>query len=179
MIAFHSHPARGLGRQALLLLAGLLLATAGGGCAAVPLATVGTLAGVTATAVSTGTDVYQLGKLDTAELAGFHAAVGAARRAAAELCLVPRGSECRKRGGVLLSFADTQGAGLKVLVEPRTASLVRVRVDVGWFGSEPTARLFLSRMRAHLPPPAATGPSRAPEVNPRASASSPSWAQQT
>ena len=165
MIGCNRRVAGSLPRRALLLLPCLILLPVGaGGCAAVPLATLGAVAGATASAVSTGNDIYQLGKLDTAEMARFNDAVPAARRAAAELCLEAQGSERRKRGGLLLSFADAKGAGLKVLVERRTDMLTRVRVDVGWFGSEPTARLFLSRMRAHLPkppapaPPAASGP---------------------
>ena len=129
----------------------VLLALQAGGCAAIPMATLGTLAGVTASAVSTGTDIYQMGKLETAEMAPFERATEAARRAADDLCLADKGSERRKRGGLMLHYADAKGAGLKVLIEPRTATLVRVRIDVGWFGSEPTARLFLARMRAHLP----------------------------
>jgi hypothetical protein len=45
-------------------------------------------------------------------------------------------------------------------VQARTARLVRLRVDVGWFGSQQTARLLLARLRAHLPrtQPAGTMP---------------------
>jgi hypothetical protein len=123
-----------------------------GGCAALPLATLGSLVGVGASAVSTGNDIYQLGKLDTAQMASFDQAVAAAQCAAEDLCLSAKQVEHRDRGVRRLTFADDRGAGIKVDVEPRTPRLVRVRIDVGWFGSQQTARLYLARMRAHLPP---------------------------
>ncbi len=69
------------GAQAVLCA---LLISAGGGCAAVPLATLGSVAGLSTSAVSTGREIFTLGKLDTAEMAGYPEAVVAARRAAAE-----------------------------------------------------------------------------------------------
>lgn len=131
----------------------ILLATHCAGCAALPVATLGTLLGVTASAVSTGTEIYQLGKLDTAEIAALGHAAEASRCAAADLCLHPRREQWDKGQVVRLVFADSKHARIKVRLERRTARLVRVRVDVGWFGSEATARLFLGRLRARLPPP--------------------------
>ena len=136
----------------------LLLASHAGGCAAVPIAALGSVLGVTASAVSTGGDIYRLGKLDAVEVATFDEAVEAAYLAAAELRLTNKGAEPRKGGAVQVSFADDKGAGMKVRVEPRTPRLVRVRVDVGWFGSEMTARLFLTRLRVYLPKLSAPAP---------------------
>ncbi|HSV14349.1 MAG TPA: hypothetical protein VLI90_08825, partial [Tepidisphaeraceae bacterium] len=42
-----------------------------GGCAAIPIATVGTVAGLAASTVDTGADLYKMGKLDAADLATF------------------------------------------------------------------------------------------------------------
>jgi hypothetical protein len=137
--------------RACLVSCVALVAPLAGGCAAVPVATLGTLLGVGASAVSAGNDVFQLGKLDTAEMAAFDRAVAAARRAADDLSMRHRNTDPRRGRAVRLTFEDARGAALSVRVEPRTATLVRIRIDVGWFGSETTARLFLERMRVHLP----------------------------
>ena len=142
----------------------VLLASQCGGCAALPIATVGSLLGVTASAVSTGADVYRLGKIDSAEMANFAEAAHAVRGAGAELGLAAK-RERRKDGAAFFEFADRKGAWLNVRVEPRAARLVYVRVDVGWFGSEAAARLMLERLRAHLPrpePPGREGPGEPP-----------------
>jgi hypothetical protein len=123
-------------------------------------AAVGTIAGAASSAVSAGADIYGMGKLTTSEMSHFDATTQAARRAAADLCLTPTKEERRKGGVALLEFKDDKGASVTVRIEPRTAMLVNVRIDVGWFGSQPTARLFLARMRTHLPQPAV--PSTAP-----------------
>jgi len=122
-----------------------------GGCAAIPLATVGTVAGISTSAVSTGREIFTLGKLDDAEIAGYPETLEATRRAAAELHLSPK-PEKLKPWAAELVFVDEQGATVEVDVERRTGTLVRVRIDVGLFGSEVTARLFLTRLRLYLPP---------------------------
>lgn len=153
-------------RQPTLALLFFLIASHAGGCAAVPVAALGSVLGVTASAVSTGGDIYRLGKLDAVEVATFDEAVEAAYLAAAELRLANKGAEPRKGEAVQVSFADDKGAGMKVRVEPRTPRLVRVRVDVGWFGSEMTARLFLSRLRVYLPRLTAPAPAVDPGRDP-------------
>lgn len=127
------------------------LALGAGGCAAIPVAAVGTLAGAGASAVSTGNDIVRLGKLDTAEMASFDQVVSAARLGASDLCLRDEPDEQRDHGVLRLHFVDDKGAGVKVDVEARTARLVRIRIDVGWFGSQQVARLLLARLRARLP----------------------------
>ena len=130
----------------------ILLIAAGGGCAAIPLATLGTVAGISTSAISTGREVFTLGKLDTTELAGYPETLVAARRAAAELCLRPKGPEKLKDFTAQLVFVDDKGATVDVDVDRRTEMMVRIRVDVGLFGSEVTARLLLTRLRQYLPP---------------------------
>ena len=137
------------------------LALGAGGCAAIPVAAVGTLAGAGASAVSTGNDVYRLGKVDTAEMASFDQVVSAARLAASDLTLRSNPDEQRDHGVLRLHFADDKGAGVKVDVEARSARLVHTRIDVGWFGSQEVARLLLSRLRAHLPRARPTEPTPA------------------
>jgi hypothetical protein len=127
-----------------------LLLTCIGGCASIPLATLGTVAGVTTSALSTGREVFTLGKLDTTEMAGYAQTLVATRRAADELYLKPKGPEKLKDFKAELVFVDEKGATIKVHVERRTEMMVRIRVDVGLFGSEVTAQLFLTRLRFHL-----------------------------
>jgi hypothetical protein len=122
------------------------------GCAAIPVATAGTLASIAATGVSTGSDLYKMGKLDTAELARVDEFVAAAHRAAYDLRLARTGYTTSP-GITTIWFKDDRGANVKVIVERRTETLTRCRIDVGLYGSEVTARLFLARLRAHLPPP--------------------------
>ena len=117
-----------------------------GGCAAIPLAVLGTAAGIAATAVSTGADVYSLGKLDAAEMASFREVCNGVGAAADDLSLHLVSTKVKDRR-LIVRLADDQKATIDVTVEPRTARLTRLRIDVGLFGSEPTARLLLKRIR--------------------------------
>ena len=146
----------------------LSLTLFGGGCASLTLATLGTVAGAAASAVSTGKDVYGLGKLDSAEMADFEQTISAAQFAAAEIGLTPKFDPNfhpeKDRSIMLLLFVDDKRSEVRVQIERRAWRLVRIRIDVGLFGSEVTARLVLDRLRAHLPLPAkpATRPSDDP-----------------
>jgi hypothetical protein len=134
----------------------MLIALSGGGCASLTLATLGTLAGAAGSAVSTGHEVYSLGKLDAAELARLDQAVLATHQAADELGLTfkPNPREHQKDSSIVqLPFVDDKGSRLTVRIDRRAEQFVLVRVDVGWFGSQVTAELFLTRLRAHLPRP--------------------------
>jgi hypothetical protein len=130
------------------------LAAGSSGCATLTLATLGTLAGSAGSAISTGKEVYGLGKLDAAEMVRLDQAITATHQAADDLGLTfnPDPKAHQKDPSIVeLPFADDKGAAVKVRIERRAERLVRIRVDVGWFGSEVTAHLFLTRMRAHLP----------------------------
>jgi hypothetical protein len=131
----------------LLLLSLPLLVT---GCAALPLAAVGTVAGITATAVSTGADVYSMGKLDSAELATLDDVHGAVHQSAEEMGFELR-REQAKPNVFGFEFIDQRNSITKVTLEARTPRLMRIRINVGVFGNEPTARLMLKRIRTHLP----------------------------
>jgi hypothetical protein len=131
----------------------LAIATAaslgGGGCTTAAVATAGTVAGIAASAVSTGADAYRMGKLDSADQVRYDDWIAAARAAADDLDLkVQRWSDDGKgvwRG----TLADDRASTVSITVERRTDTLCRTRIDVGVFGSEPTARLILTRMRVH------------------------------
>lgn len=140
------------------LSAGFLLAC--GGCAILPLATLGTIFGIAGTAVSTAPEVYSAGKLDAALRVDDGDCRRAVRQAAADLGLRTvrdrkmRG--CRRRWDFELQ--DDRKSDIEITVERRSPMLCWCTVDVGIFGSEPTAKLVMRMIQSHLPP-AATGPS--------------------
>jgi hypothetical protein len=142
-------------RAALLVLLALFTS---GGCAAIPLATLGTLGGITASAVTTGRDVYKQGKLDTAEMATYDEIVHATLAAADDLDLTKREVNLWDDGHADVTCVDEHGAAVTIKLQRRTRTMSWIRIDVGAFGSEVAARLFLSRLRAHLPVAPSTAP---------------------
>ncbi|HEX4055815.1 MAG TPA: DUF3568 family protein [Tepidisphaeraceae bacterium] len=140
------------------LSAGVLLAC--GGCALLPLATIGTIFGMAGTAVSAAPEVYSAGKLDAALRVDDGDCRRAVRRAAADLQLRIVRDQKRSGGRQRWDFElqDDRKSEIEITVEKRSAMLCWCRVDVGLFGSEPTARLVMQVIESHLPP-SATGPS--------------------
>ncbi len=136
----------------LVRMFALLCLVSLGGCTAVSLATIGTAAGIAATAVSTGADVYNLGKLDTAELVPLEGLHQAVHKVADEMGL-KHVEEQSRDGSIHFSFGDDREGMVRVTLESRTPTLSRIRINVGVFGNEPTARLFLQRIRANLETP--------------------------
>jgi hypothetical protein len=119
-----------------------------GGCATATVASAGAMAGLAASAVSTSADVYQMGKLSSADRARFDDWIADVRAAADDLHLkVVKESLDNEKGEWRCTLADDQKAKIKVFVQRRTETLCRTRIDVGLFGSEPTARLILARIR--------------------------------
>jgi hypothetical protein len=136
-------------------------ALASGGCATLSLATLGSVLGVAGSAASTGGAVFSRGKLDSAEMASADRWSAAVRAAAAELCLSVAEPRVGEPGGPrLFTLTDDHGSAVDVRIETRTATLLRNRIDVGLFGSEPTARLLLSRIRHHAGAPDETSAGR-------------------
>jgi hypothetical protein len=139
-------------RSAVRFLLGLAFAataaTCAGGCATAAVASAGTMIGLAASAVSTGADVYQMGKLSSADQTRFDDWIADIRAAADDLHLkVVRESLNNEEGEWRCTLADDQKAKIKVFVQRRTETLCRTKIDVGLFGSEPTARLILARIR--------------------------------
>ncbi len=124
-----------------------------GGCAAAPLATLGTVADIAGTAYSTGTSVFKDGRLDTAVMADSRQIEDAVRSAAWDLRLqVLRDRRVRpNKPNWEFELEDDRGAKFDISVEQRTETMAVVRVDVGYFGSEPLCRLVTARVLAHLP----------------------------
>ena len=141
-----------ISRSYLLLSLCLMLVSVSSGCATVSVATAGTIAGIAASSISTGAEVYRLGKLDAVEMDTFEDATAAVRLAASDLELKIVEDE-KKKGKDEWSFelSDDVKNTLSVRVQQRTDRLAAIRVDVGIFGSEPTAHLVLARIRTHLP----------------------------
>lgn len=121
------------------------------GCAAATLATAGTFAGIAATVVTTGADVYHLGKLDSVELAKQDEMIAAVRAMAKELNLAIVEEKWESDHVWYAKLSDDLGSTTGVTIDSRTETMARARINVGIFGSEPTARLMLLRLREHLP----------------------------
>jgi hypothetical protein len=135
----------------LLLLT--LLPLTGAGCVTASLVTAGTVVGAATAAVSTGADVYRLGKLDTAVMANYDDTREAVREAAANFRLkIVRDQQERKHYHIWnFELADDLKETVDVRIERRSDELCLIRVDVGWFGSQPTAQLIIDKIRSHLP----------------------------
>lgn len=135
----------------------VLLSLIASGCAEAGLATAGTVAEIAAEGISTGADVYRLGKLDAADMVEFNDWVAAIHRAVRDLHLKMEKEEEYKEGKWRCTLADDQDTHTRIYVERRTAMLCWTRIDVGVLGSETTAKLLLARIRQHAPtPPPAT-----------------------
>jgi hypothetical protein len=147
------------GRGILLALA-IALPSAASSCALIPLATLGTVADIASSAASTGPEVYQMGKLDLAFVSKFSDVQKAVRQAAYELRLIVIDDpDTTKHPGVWkCQIEDNLTSLMTITVEARTPMLCRCRVDVGLFGSQTTAKLFMSRISLHIPVPPKTPP---------------------
>ena len=140
-------------RSACLLMLVSLLLLAEAGCVAAPVVAAGAALEAASSAVSTGTDVYRLGKLDTAVLASYDDSRAAVRQAAANFRLkIVRDEQEGKHTNIWnFRLADDYKETVDVRIEQRSGMLCLLRVDVGWFGSQPTAQLIIDKIRSHLP----------------------------
>jgi hypothetical protein len=130
-----------------------------GGCQLIPLTTVGAIFDIAGASVSAGPEVFSAGKLDGAFMVEDVKCRAAVRLAAKDLQLhivhEHKGSGGRQRWYFLLQ--DDRKSNIVITVERRTPMLCWCRVDVGLFGSEPTAQLVMVRIKSRLPR-SATGP---------------------
>ena len=140
-------------RQPITMCVSAILALMAAGCAALPLATLGTIFGIADTAATAGPSVYQMGKLDTAFMVDFPTLQAAVRSAAGDLGLhIARDRAADNTRDVWdFQLQDDLKAKIEITLRRRAARLSRCRVNVGIFGSEPTARLLMNRIAAHLP----------------------------
>jgi hypothetical protein len=147
-------------RRLLSILLGVTILFGCGGCEIITLATVSTVLDIAGTAITSGPEVFSMGKLDTALMADYGEIQKAVRRAAGELHLhLVRDRQKSKTKDIWdFQLQDDLKAKIEVTVERRSPMLCKLQVNVGLFGSEPTARLIMHRIESHLPP-AATAPS--------------------
>jgi hypothetical protein len=133
-----------------------LLLVACNGCITGSLITIGTVLGALGSAASTGSDVYKLGKLDAVLMTSAPICHAAVLNSANDLGLkVEIDQQIDKKNDVWeMTVRDQLKSPVGIHIESRTDKMCRCRVDVGFFGSEPTARLFMERIRAHLNLPA-------------------------
>ena len=131
-----------------LVAIGLLLLLCGG-CAEAGIATAGAVMGLAGSSITTGADVYGMGKLDAADMVAFEEQVAAVRAAAEDLELTLEKEEAYEPGRWRCTLADDRQTRVRIYLDRRTPRLCRTRVDVGVLGSEPMARLILLRIRTH------------------------------
>jgi hypothetical protein len=126
---------------------------AGGGCAILPLATLGTVSGIAGTAISTGPEVTSAGKVQTAFRAQVEDCRQAVRLAGKDLGLrlVRDRPISDERVRWEFELLDERDSEVDVTVERRSPMLCWCEVDVGIFGSQPTAKLMLQVIISHLP----------------------------
>jgi hypothetical protein len=139
-------------RSRRLLTALVLALLCAGGCAEATIAGVGAFAGLAATGVSTGADVYRMGKLDAVDMVGFDDQIAAVEKASRDLSLTIEKQERYEPGRWRCTIADDRQSRFRIYLDRRTEKICRTRIDVGIFGSESTARLFLARMRLAAKP---------------------------
>jgi hypothetical protein len=122
------------------------------GCITGSLVTIGTVLGALGTAASTGSDVYKLGKLDAVlnrPAADCHRAVLASAGDLGLSVIVDDQTDLQFEVWEM-TLHDERNSPVGIHIERRTGKMCRCRVDVGFFGSEPTARLMMERIRANL-----------------------------
>lgn len=124
---------------AALCLAGLLA----GGCAAgIDLAVIG----AASQAAGSGSAIFTGGKLKAVGMVDIESARTAVLIAAADLSLEIVEETSSRPGRDRIVLRDDRMARMWVYLDQRTPTLTRITVSVGFFGSEPTARLLLKRI---------------------------------
>jgi hypothetical protein len=113
------------------------------GCAAASVA----VAGQIASAVSAGGDVYHLGKLDSADEVRYDHWLAACRAGAADLHFRVVKERDKGNGRWNCILTDDRHWRVDITVDRRTETMCQTRIDVGFFGSEPMARLVLAAIR--------------------------------
>ena len=160
---------------AALACCAIVVAGGVGGCATATVAAAGSAVGLAASAISTGGDIYRLGKLDAADEARYHEWIAACRAAVSkQLHYRVEKDWDYGNGRWICTVRDARRTRVVITVERRTETVCLTRVDVGVLGSEPTARLILAtiRQQAHpqspppLPPPPPSGATPWPSASP-------------
>ena len=103
--------------------------------------------GAAASAASSGSAVFKRGKLNASWMSKFDAVVAAGEVAGTDLGLLMQSTSGNiSKGDWETVFRAYNGDRIVIRSQRRTPQLTEFQIDVGWFGSEPTARLLLKRM---------------------------------
>ncbi len=79
---------------------------------------------------------------------------------AVDLGLLVKSDSLSTKEGIVYEMAllDDLKSQVGIRIEQRSSKITLCRVDVGFFGSEPTAKLVIERIRVHLHQLPATNP---------------------
>jgi Protein of unknown function (DUF3568) len=123
-----------------------------GGCITASIATIGAMIGFAGTAATVGNDVYHLGKLYRSVMATQDDTRKAVRATAGDLGLKVLSESPPSHDNPVSEYLleDDQKKKMGVSLDQRSAKLCQIRVDVGIWGSEPTAKLIMDRICFHL-----------------------------
>lgn len=102
-----------------------------------------------ASAAQSGATFFTQGKFSSVELAGFEDAMKAVGKAAEEMSLLLDEEELEPKRARLV-YEDEQGQSMVVVVERRSATVTQIQADVGTFGENGLASLFMRQMAAQL-----------------------------
>jgi hypothetical protein len=137
-------------RHVVRALAAALWLAVGGCAGGLDLAVIG----AASQAAGTGSAVFAGGKLKAVGMVDVESARTAVLIAADELSLTLKGQTSSGPDRYRIVLRDDRNTHVWVYLDQRTPTLTRIQVNVGFFGSEPTARLLLSRigltLGAHL-----------------------------
>lgn len=103
--------------------------------------------GAAASAASTGSAVYKQGKLNASWLAPFDLVVAAGEAGFKDMGMtIEKSKGDKEKGAWTIVAVNSDNDKIKLTVDRKSPRLTQFQIDMGWFGSEPTARLLLKRM---------------------------------
>ena len=123
----------------------LVLAVSSGCAACLSPLVLGPSAAVGSTAGEAGISRYESGRIKSFELARYEDVVGATRRAA-EVLLLKLRKEATNADQSTFYYVDDKNEQVKVTIEPRTAVLTHIQIDVGLFGSKGLALVMINQI---------------------------------
>jgi hypothetical protein len=125
----------------------LLMCAAVPGCAAgVDVALISAAAGAASSAADAGSAVYSAGKLRSVGMLDVESTRTAVLIAADELGLEIEEESEPGPGRYRIVLIDELNTRIYVHLQERTPTMTRLTINMGMFGSEPTARLILKRI---------------------------------
>ena len=123
----------------------LVLAVSSGCAACLSPLVLGPSAAVGSTAGEAGISRYESGRIKSFELARYEDVVEATRRAG-EVLLLKLRKEATNADQSTFYYVDDKNEQVKVTIEPRTATLTHIQIDVGLFGSKGLALVMINQI---------------------------------